>query len=128
MNKKKALRVPDYLGHMLDAIHRIQRYVQGMSGSAFKDDQLVQDAVIRNIEIIGEAASNIADVAPGFAQQHSAVPWVALYAMRNRVSHGYWVVDLDVVWQATQKDLPELENRISQLLQAENGSAAEGEV
>jgi uncharacterized protein with HEPN domain len=124
MNKKKALRVPDYLGHMLDAIHRIQRYVQGMSGSAFKDDQLVQDAVIRNIEIIGEAASNIANVAPGFTQQHSAVPWTALYAMRNRVSHGYWIVDLDVVWQVIQKDLPELETEISQLLKADDGLTA----
>jgi len=127
MNKKKALRVPDYLGHMLEAIHRIQGYVRDMSGSAFKDDQLVQDAVIRNIEIIGEAASNIANVAPGFTQQHSAVPWTALYAMRNRVSHGYWIVDLDVVWQVIQKDLPELETEISQLQKANDGLTAGGD-
>ena len=115
---KKALRVPDYLSHILDAIRRIQRYTRGKSQAAFIADEQLQDAVVRNIEIIGDAARNIATHAPEFAQQHPGVPWAALYAMRNRVSHGYWAVDLMVVWQAIQRDLPDLEVQIQSLVAA----------
>lgn len=63
----KALRVPDYLGHILEAIERIERYVSGLDESAFLSSNLVQDAVIRNIEIIGEASNNIQRTDPSFA-------------------------------------------------------------
>ena len=63
----KALRVPDYLGHILKAIERISRYTADMDEVAFLNSELVQDAVIRNIEIVGEASNNIQRVAPEFA-------------------------------------------------------------
>jgi uncharacterized protein with HEPN domain len=70
---------------------------------------------VRNIEIIGEAARNIATHAPNFVERHADIPWAALYAMRNRVTHGYWTVDLDIVWNVVQRDLPILEAQIRAL-------------
>ena len=108
----KALRVPDYLSHILRAIERIGRYTADMDEAGFLNSELVQDAVIRNIEIIGEAANNILRVAPEFAAQHSDVPWQVMYTMRNRVSHGYDKVDLEIVWKTIQSDLPDLHSQI----------------
>ena len=105
---KKALRVPDYLGHILEAIERIERYVSGLDESAFLSSNLVQDAVIRNIEIIGEASNNIQRTDPSFAAQHDNVPWQVMYAMRNRVSHGYDKIDFKLVWKTISNDLPDL--------------------
>jgi uncharacterized protein with HEPN domain len=105
----KALRVPDYLGHILKAIERIARYTSDMDELGFLNSELVQDAVIRNIEIIGEASNNILRVAPEFAAQHDRVPWLVMYTMRNRVSHGYDKVDLEIVWKTIQGDLPGLQ-------------------
>lgn len=92
-----ALRVPDYLGHILKAIERIARYTAAMDEAAFLNSELVQDAVLRNIEIIGEAANSIQRAAPEFATQHHHIPWLVMYTMRNRVSHGYDKVDLELV-------------------------------
>ena len=71
----KVLRVPDYLEHILKAIERIDRYTADMDEIGFLNSELVQDAVIRNIEIIGEASNNIQRVAPEFAAQHDNIPW-----------------------------------------------------
>lgn len=109
------MRVADYVDHMLNAIERIHRYTQGMTDAAFLADELVQDAVIRNLEIVGEAARNIQRDHPSFAAAHSDVPWEEMYLMRNRVAHGYFSVDLDVVWQTLQRDLPELRQQISRI-------------
>ncbi|MBK9445469.1 MAG: DUF86 domain-containing protein [Betaproteobacteria bacterium] len=102
----KVLRIPDYLGHILRAIERIERYTADMDEVGFLNSELVQDAVIRNIEIIGEASNNILRSAPEFAAQHDDIPWEVMYTMRNRVSHGYDKVDLEVVWRTIQGDLP----------------------
>lgn len=71
--------------------------------------------MIRNIEIIGEAANNILRVAPEFAAQHGDVPWQVMYTMRNRVSHGYDKVDLEIVWKTIQSDLPGLQSQIQRV-------------
>ena len=76
---------------------------------------MVQDAVLRNIENIGEAAKNIERTAPEFANLHADAPWAVLYAMRNRISHGYFKVDLEIVWKMLQRDLPELAEQIAKL-------------
>lgn len=109
----KALRVADYLEHMLKAIERIDRYTTGIGESAFLSNELVQDAVIRNIEIIGEASNNIQRVDPEFARQHDTIPWLVLYTMRNRVSHGYDKVDLEIVWKTIGRDLPRLREQVA---------------
>lgn len=72
---RKSLRVPEYLDHILQAIARIERYTHTHSYESFSQDELCQDAVIRNIEIIGEAARNIDGHAPEFARRHPEVPW-----------------------------------------------------
>ena len=72
--------------------------------------------MIRNIEIIGEAARNVERTALEFVAEHDEVPWAALYAMRNRVAHGYFTVDLEIVWKTVQLDLPELRHMIEPLL------------
>lgn len=104
----KALRVPDYLAHILEAIERIEEYVSDMDEVAFLSSKIVQDAVVRNLEIIGEASNNIQRLAPVFAEQHAEIPWQVMYTMRNRVSHGYHSVDFEVVWKTICNDLPEL--------------------
>ena len=111
----KALRVPDYLGHILQALERIDRYTADMDEADFLKSELVQDAVIRNIEIMGEASNNIQRVAPEFASRHDNIPWLVMYTMRNRVSHGYDKVDLEIVWKTIRGDLPGLYQKISVL-------------
>jgi uncharacterized protein with HEPN domain len=71
---------------------------------------------LRNIEIIGEAARNVERADPKFSAQHPDVPWAVIYAMRNRLSHGYFEVDLEIVWKTVRNDLPALESRTSALL------------
>lgn len=112
----KALRVPDYLGHILKAIERIDRYTADMDEMGFLNSELVQDAVIRNIEIIGEASNNIQSGAPEFAALHDDIPWQVMYTMRNRVSHGYDKVDLEIVWKTIQCDLPGLHSQVQLVL------------
>ena len=82
-------RLPEYLDHILEAIRRIGRYTEDMAEPAFLTDELVQDGVIRNLEIVGEAARNVERRHPEFAGQHPEVPWALVYAMRNRMAHGY---------------------------------------
>jgi uncharacterized protein with HEPN domain len=105
---REQLRITDYLGHILEAIARIAEYTEDIDEVAFLDSKMIQDAVLRNIEIIGEAARNIERTAPDFAARHSEVPWSIIYTMRNRIAHGYFKVDLEIVWRTIQRDLPEL--------------------
>jgi uncharacterized protein with HEPN domain len=112
---KDVRRIPEYLGHILQAIQRIGSYTEDVDEVAFLGDEMVQDAVIRNIEIIGEAARNIERYYPDFAAKHSEVPWEDIYLMRNRVAHGYFSVDFEIVWKSIQNDLPELQQQILKL-------------
>ena len=112
----KSLRVPDYLGHILQAIERIYRYTSDMDEVDFLHNELVQDAVIRNIEIVGEASNNVLRVAAEFAAEHDEIPWQVMYTMRNRVSHGYERVDLEIVWKTIQGDLPTLHAQVQEAL------------
>jgi uncharacterized protein with HEPN domain len=115
MSKKDSIRLQDYLEHMAQAILRIDEYITDISEVHFLKDTMIQDAVIRNIEILGEAAHNIEQYHTTFAQQHSDIPWSDIYTMRNRISHGYFAVDLEVVWRTIENDLPELYEQIKNL-------------
>ena len=101
-------RLPDYLGHILEAIERIQHYVDDMDEVGFLNSKLVQDAVIRNLEVIGEACRNIERVHPEFAAAHPELPLALANDMRNALAHGYFKVDLEIVWKTIQSDLPGL--------------------
>ena len=89
MSKSDALRAQDYVSHIVEAIDRIHRYVLDMTELTFLADEKTQDAVIRNFEILGEAAHNIELFHAEFADKYPNVPWALMYTMRNRVAHGY---------------------------------------
>lgn len=108
-------RVRDYLLHILEAVQRIEHYTAALDQAGFRQSTLVQDAVIRNIEIVGEACNNIRKREPAFAQQHAEVPWTFAIGMRNVLSHGYFRVDLEAVWQTLRHDLPQLKHQIEAL-------------
>ena len=105
-------RLADYLGHIQEAIERIQRYVDDIDEVAFLQNDMTQDAVIRNFEIIGEASHNIQDHYPQFAAHHPELPLAFAYQMRNAVAHGYFKVDLEIVWKTISNDLPGLHEQV----------------
>lgn len=122
MKARHAQRVPEYLQHIRDAIDRATHYVAEMDIKAFEQDTRTQDAVIRSIEIIGEAANKVRSADPDFASRHSDIPWDLMYGMRNRIVHDYFEIDLGVVWQTVHRDLPILLRQITSLLnQVANG-------
>jgi uncharacterized protein with HEPN domain len=94
-----------YLAHILQAIERIERHTEDMGEVAFLADEMAQDAVIRNFEIIGEASHNIELNFSDFAKAHPELPLAFAYQMRNAVAHGYFKVDLEIVWKTLNKDL-----------------------
>ena len=104
----KALRVPDYLEHILQAIERIERYTGQVDEAQFSASEMIQDAVIRNFEVIGEAANKIQRADAPFTKTHGEIPWQVMYTMRNRLTHGYDQIDLAIVWQSIRNDLPAL--------------------
>lgn len=116
MSRADPQRIADYLLHILEAIDNIQDYTVGMDLDAFMADRKTRDAVVRNLEVTGEACNNIAKNHPAFASQQSSVPWGFAYEMRNALSHGYFTVDYAIVWQTIQHDLPNLKKQIADLL------------
>ena len=116
MSRAHPLRVADYLQHILQAVDNIQSYTAGMDLAAFMADSKTSDAVIRNFEVIGEACNNVVKNHAAFATQHPTVPWSFAYEMRNALSHGYFTVDLAIVWQTVQHDLPALRAQVTALV------------
>lgn len=115
------MRLADCLAHVLEAIERIERYTQDMDDLAFLANQLVQDAVIRNFEIIGEACNNIEKRYPTFPLEHPEMPLAFAYQMRNAVAHGYFKVDFEIVWKTIHGDLPSLRAQVTEALAAATG-------
>lgn len=111
-------RLADYLEHILEAIERIDRYTEDMGEVAFLENSMAQDAVIRNFQIIGEASFNIQKHYPEFAAEHPELPLAFAYQMRNAVAHGYFKVDLEIVWKTIHNDLPGLDKQVQGLLGA----------
>lgn len=109
-------RLEDYLGHILEAITRIENYTEDMNKVAFLGNTLVQDAVIRNLEMIGEASNNIEKRYPEFAVRHPELPLSFAYQMRNAIAHGYFKVDFEIVWKTIQTDLPVLFRQVQAIL------------
>ena len=108
-------RLPDYLGHILEAIERIHSYVEDVDEVGFLSSKIIQDAVIRNLEVIGEASRNIERVHPEFAAAHPELPLALANDMRNALAHGYFKVDLEIVWQTIQSNLPDLHTQITEV-------------
>ena len=101
-------RLPDYLDHMRQAAKDACGFVAGMGKGDFLEDKRTQQAVIMSLIIIGEAATKVMDGYTDFADAHPEVPWRGMRGMRNRIAHGYFDINLDVVGDTVQTALPEL--------------------
>ncbi|NOT17951.1 MAG: DUF86 domain-containing protein [Sulfuriferula sp.] len=105
-------RLLDYLAHILQAIERIDRYTNDMDEVAFLQNEMAQDAVIRNLEVVGEASRNIEVYFPEFFAAHPELPLTSAYQMRKALAHGYFKVDFGIVWQTIHRDLFTLHRQI----------------
>jgi uncharacterized protein with HEPN domain len=111
-----------YLQHVLDAITKIETYLQDVDRTAFLGQSLVQDGVIRQLEIIGEAVKRISPETRRLAPQ---TPWPAIAGMRDKLIHDYFGVDLEQVWLTATTDVPELRRAVPPLLAALQSTEAE---
>ena len=98
-----------YLKHILDAIYRIEEYTTGIEYEEFSNKNIVQAAVIREIEIIGEASKKLTQV---IKEKYANVPWKKIAGMRDKLIHDYMGVDIDAVWDTVKKDIPELKTKL----------------
>jgi len=101
------------LNDIRQAIDRIERYIKNLSFDAFSDDQKSVDAVVRNLEIIGEAANRLPDE---FKEKYSEIEWYKVVGLRHRIVHEYFGIDLEIIWQILNRDLPELKQKILEIV------------
>jgi uncharacterized protein with HEPN domain len=104
-----------YLHHILDAILRVEAYLQGRDEAAFRQDTLLQDGVIRQIEVIGEATKRLSRE---LRDRYRDLPWQDIAGMRDKLIHDYFGVDIDQVWLTAREDLPLLKVEIERILAA----------
>jgi len=102
-----------YLRHILDAIAKVELYLQGVDEAAFRQASLIQDGVIRQIEIIGEATRRLSR---SFRLQYPETPWEDITGMRDKLIHDYFGVDMDKVWLTAIDDLPSLKVQVERIL------------
>jgi uncharacterized protein with HEPN domain len=101
--KEKDRTYQMFIDDIIMAIDRIFEYTKGYNFIDFKRDYKTVDAVIRNFEVIGEAAKNISD---GVKEQYPDIPWKEMYLLRNRISHGYFGIDYEIIWDIIVNYLP----------------------
>ncbi len=104
----------EFLSDIQEAIRRIGIYTKGIDYENFLEDIKTQDAVIRNLEIIGEAAKNISD---DFKEKHPQILWKDLAGVRDKLIHHYFGANLEVVWYIIKDDLPRLKEEIRRILE-----------
>jgi uncharacterized protein with HEPN domain len=102
-----------YLHHILDAIGLIEEYTKGMSENEFFANSMAHDAVVRQIEIIGEAARSISEE---FREKHSKLPWGKMIGIRNKIIHEYFNANYAIVWDTVSEDLPGLKESIEKMI------------
>lgn len=103
----------EFLSDILEAIRRIKAYTSETTYEAFLQDTKTQDAVIRNLEIIGEAVKNLSEE---IRQRYSAVPWKSMAGVRDRLIHHYFGVNVDVVWEIVRVELGAVASQVEQIL------------
>ena len=101
----KGREIADYLGDILSAIVEVEEFTRGMSYDAFIVDKRTINAVIRSLEVLGEATKHIP---AGFRKKHPDIPWSKMAGMRDVLIHDYMGVDLKTVWKVAQERLPEI--------------------
>ena len=102
-----------YLHHILDAIESIEDYTRRMSESQFLSNSMAHDAVVRQIEIVGEAARNVSHE---FRKKYPILPWTKMTGIRNKIIHEYFNVNYAIVWDTIKDDLPKLKRTIKMIM------------
>jgi uncharacterized protein with HEPN domain len=92
-----------YTDHIINCIKKIRKFVKGIDKKEFSKNELIQDAIIRNFEVIGEASKKIS---PDFKKVYYDIPWKEISGMRDKLIHDYLGVDIDVIWKTIEIDLP----------------------
>jgi len=105
-----------YLEDLLNAITRIAEYIEGYTFDEFKKDYKTVDAVIRNFEIIGEASKNLPQE---IKLKYPEVPWTEMYLLRNKISHEYFGIDYEIIWDVAVNYLPENKSQVEKILNIE---------
>ncbi len=111
MSEKRKSILP-FIRDILDSIEKIEKYCQSMTYDQFLDDDKTRDAVVRNLEIIGEAAKNIPD---SVKERFSDIAWRPITGMRDKLIHGYFGVSYSIVWHTIENDLPILKEKMKGL-------------
>jgi len=101
-----------FLEDILEAMNKIEKYTKDKDIEKFRSDSMTVDAVLRNLEVIGEASTNIPSE---FREDNPEIPWKRMIGLRNIVIHEYFGVDLDIIWRIITKDIPETKPLIEEL-------------
>lgn len=104
-----------YIDDINTAVEKVERYVEGMSFEDFLTDEKTVDSIVRNFEILGEAAKNIPEEVK---IKYSDVPWNEMIGMRNKIIHEYFGVDHNILWKTIKDDLPQLKPKIKEILES----------
>lgn len=113
-------RLEDYLDHIRQAAMDACAFIEGLSKDDFLGDRRTKNAVVMSLIVMGEATVKIMDRHPGFVAEHSEVPWRAMRGMRNRIAHGYFDINFDVVRETARTALPELLQHLNVIRQGGN--------
>lgn len=104
--------VLDYVDDIIDAAEKIERFTDGMDYEAFTSDEKTVDAVLRNFEVIGEAAKNVPEE---IYHEYSDVPWSEMAGMRDRLIHGYATIERRIVWTTVQEEIPTVISKVKRV-------------
>jgi len=105
-----------FIKHIRDSINEIDSFTKNVSKEKFIEEKLIQNAVIRSIEVIGEAVKNLPE---GFRRKYKEIPWNKIAGMRDKIIHHYFGVDLETIWKVVKEDIPQLKKQIHKILEKE---------
>lgn len=103
-----------FIVHIRDAIDKIEQRIKGVSKEEFLHDDMIQDAVVRQFEVLGEAINNLSDE---IKEEYSQIEWNKAVGLRNALIHGYFDVDYDIVWDTIENNLPDLKIQINKIIE-----------
>jgi uncharacterized protein with HEPN domain len=112
----KDRRDRDFLEDIVEALGRIAEYIDGLTLSGFLNDRKTEDAVARNLEIIGESSKNVSDV---LKIKYPEIPWKKLSGLRDKLIHFYFGIDYKIVWNVAKKELPRILKPLQRIIQSE---------
>jgi uncharacterized protein with HEPN domain len=112
----KSRRNIDYLGDIKESIDSVAEYINGLTFDDFLSDKKTRDAVVHNLEIIGEATKNLSN---HLRKKYQHIPWKGLAGVRDRLTHGYFDINYEIVWNIAKNELPKLLMQIKEILATE---------